>query len=630
MYWFSFELFKIVQMQTECSTGDWNKSNTCSSSNGIGDGKLKLAKMYQDHMVFQRTPNNPKIWGFGTAGKSVKVIVFDSDGKDVSKNTGNVFVEDNEEFEIGLGSYEAGTGYTVVIKEDFGNNEYLEATLVDVAFGDVWICSGQSNMEQPIKDVRNSSEEIDKSVGYGNIRLLKTARQVSKTPLKEPIAFQNNWSKPRKEFLDNGGFGFGFSAVCLIFGEQLYDELNVPIGLIESSWGGTIIEAWSPPDSLEYCGINDTGTDDENNHNEYLWNAMIHPYLRFSIKGAIWYQGEQNAGYSRLQEYEGHNRERYTCTFPKMIDGWRKHWAQQTKGDVDRNFPFGFVQLAPFTNQRDHLAWPELRWRQTAGYGFAPNEEMENVFMATAVDSDIDLHPVNKRLPATRLGWAAANLVYGNTTAPIRGPHPEKVSFKTTDRKKIVISFDKEIENVLVEADRFMVCCSIHLEECDKVPYGQGWEGITIIGNVDTNAIELDASKASCSSNYSGIGYLWLETPCSEELACPIYSKDSYRLPAAPWKTVVQNSFCALNVAYTGDSIQILETGESFLITESQEACHKECLAHAECNYYAWYHSLSQNNPKKCHLRKNQKEQVTEEYMQYGSKTCSAFTRSLD
>ena len=152
-------------------------------------------------MVFQRTPNNPTIWGFGTPGKKVTVQVLDTNGNDVTKNKDGVFVEENEEFEIALGSFEAGTGYQVVISEEFDNNQALSILLLDIAFGDVWICSGQSNMEWRIKDIRDSSAEVEKAVGYENIRLLKTARELSETPLKEPIAFQNNWSKPRKEFL---------------------------------------------------------------------------------------------------------------------------------------------------------------------------------------------------------------------------------------------------------------------------------------------------------------------------------------------------------------------------------------------------------------------------------------------
>ena len=575
--------------------------------------------MFQDQMVFQRAPHSPMIWGYGTPGKEIRVEVIDANGVNVTKNTESVFVKKNEEFEINLGSFEPGSGYNIIVREVLNKNQSLTVELLDVAFGDVWICTGQSNMMWRVKDIRDGEAEIAKAVGYEDIRLLKTAREFSDHPLLEPKAFENNWSKPHKDFLANGD---SFSGFCLIFGEQLYDQLNIPIGLIESSWGATRIETWSPPDSLASCEIKDTGAGKRpENHHEYLWNGMIHPYLRFSIKGVIWYQGEQNAGYPD-SNYVGHNRELYFCTFPKLIDNWRKHWARKTNGDVDRKFPFGFMQLGPFTDQRENFAWPELRWQQTAGYGFAPNDVLENVFMATAIDSDIQLHPTNKRLPATRLSWAALNLVYGNISAPIRGPHPMKVSFKATDRKKIIIIYDQEIAKVPKEADRFMICCSESLEDCDKTTYGYGWQGVDIVGNIGKKSLELDTSSSSCPSNYSGIAYLWLETPCSAETACPVYSNDEYRLPALPWRQEVKQSSCAMEVAYTGDHIKIVQTGEMFLITADQEDCHRACLVHPECEYYAWYDAMSLTYPGKCFLQKNKKIKMKENFLQFGSKTC--------
>ena len=203
--------------------------------------------------------------------------------------------------------------------------------------------------------------------------------------------------------------------------------------------------------------MTDDGIDNGQNHNNYLWNAMIHPFLKMSIKGAIWYQGEQNAGYPG--GYEGHNRDLYSCTFPTMIESWRQEWSSATRGDTDRKFPFGFVQLAPFTNQRNSLAWPQLRWHQTADLGYVPNDIMEHVFMATAVDDDIDLHPKNKRLPAERLAWAATNLAYGITERPLAGPLPTSISFKDTERSSMVITFSQALDDVTIEDDRFMVCC---------------------------------------------------------------------------------------------------------------------------------------------------------------------------
>ena len=134
--------------------------------------------------------------------------------------------------------------------------------------------------------------EMETATLYEDLRLLKIIRQVATEPIDEPLGYLTHWSKPELEFLS----GQSFSAICLFFGEQIYDEINVPIGLIDASWGGTFIEAWSPPEALEACGVDDDGVGNDKNHNEYLWNAMIHPFLNMAIKGVLWYQGENNAG----------------------------------------------------------------------------------------------------------------------------------------------------------------------------------------------------------------------------------------------------------------------------------------------------------------------------------------------
>ena len=257
---------------------------------------------------------------------------------------------------------------------------------------------------------------------------------------------------------------------------------------------------------------------------------LIH-FHRMTIKGSIWYQGEQNAGYPG--DYAGHNRDIYDCTFASMIKNWRQKWYQATNGDTEEMFPFGFVQLAPFTNQREHLAWPELRWKQTGNFGYVPNHVMKNVFMAAAMDDDIDLHPKNKRIPSTRLAWAASNLVYGNTENPLYGPQPTNVSV-SEDKTTIIVSFSSPLKPVLVEEDRFMVCCLATMEECDGVGYTEGWKGVTIRGMPATHMVELDTETAC--SQYSGLAYLWLETPCSGEEECPLYSDDMFNMPVAPWK----------------------------------------------------------------------------------------------
>ena len=361
---------------------------------------------------------------------------------------------------------------------------------------------------------------------YQDLRLLKISTDFSETPLDEVLGFDSDqWITPSVEFLS----GASFSSICLFFGQQLNDQLGVPIGLIDSAWGGTIIEAWSPPQVIQECGVGDEGVNEENNHNVFLWNSMIHPLLRMTIKGAIWYQGESNTG---------HNREIYDCTFVSLIKNWRENWYESTGGDTERIFPFGFVQLAPSRNTTSPN-WPVLRWKQTANYGFTPNPVMENVFMAAAIDDDIDLHPKNKRLPATRLGWAGLHLVYGQTSLPLYGPQPQNLSL-AEDRTSLTITFSQSLKPVLVEEDRFMVCCLETSQLCDSRPYewsGLGWQGVVITGMKDTHTVELDTSMACGGQpHFSALAYLWLQVPCSGEEQCPLYSDDQYNMPVAPFK----------------------------------------------------------------------------------------------
>lgn len=138
----------------------------------------------------------------------------------------------------------------------------------------------------------------------------------------------------------NGGAWQYFSAVCWFYGRNIYNKTKIPIGLVSSNWGGTPDEAWSSPDALKECTTSDKVKQrvcaGPNPHDpSVLWNAMINPLLNMSIYGAIWYQGEANAG----------NPTKYNCSFPAMINDWRKKWNEATNGDTDILFPFGFVQV---------------------------------------------------------------------------------------------------------------------------------------------------------------------------------------------------------------------------------------------------------------------------------------------
>jgi len=495
-----------------------------------GQDDFRLANMFTDDMVL-KAGESFMIWGYAPADSRIGVEITYPNGFSHEYNN-TASRQDNVWWQKVTGSLFEGFGYKIDVSNVNSNGEVQKISL-NVGFGEVWVCSGQSNMEWAINGVRNSQEEIAAASNYENIRLTKVVRQISTEPLDEPLGYTALWMKPDVDYLTDGD---SFSALCLLYGMTLADVFgeDYPIGLIDVSWGGTIIEAWSPPEALDNCGVEDTGLDNGANHNEYLWNALIHPFLKMSITGAIWYQGEQNAGYPG--EYGGHNRDIYDCTFKSMIDSWRQRWSEASLETTDGSFPFGFVQLAPFTDQREHLAWPELRWKQTGNKGSVPNQVLQNVFMACAIDDDIDLHPKNKRLPAERLAWAALNLHYEYNEFPLNGPLPNAIK---TNSSHASVEFSAELEPVFIEEDRFMVCCLASMDECDQVAYGKGWEGVNIVAMEATNIVNLDTSMACDGGHYSGLAYLWLETPCSGEAACPLYSADQWRLPVAPFKMAV-------------------------------------------------------------------------------------------
>ena len=323
-------------------------------------------------------------------------------------------------------------------------------TLQDVLFGDVWVCSGQSNMAYSLEGangeaivhppVNDSVAEIADMVNWPHIRMLRTGRAAPPLPQLELLPAGNvtggsagpavvGWSRPCPAVL-NGKCRADFSNICWFYGRNIQQQLEIPIGLIGTYVGGTPDEAWSSQDALEKCGVvspnlqqqdtkgvevdGERAAGDDQQHgtqsapnvelrgtvkepHSALWNGMVAPLLRSTIKGAVWYQGESDAS------HPGGARDGYNCTFPAMIADWRSKWSASTNGLTNATFPFGFVQLnsvgnaSAYTNVTDPsngdpyqpspYGYAGLRWSQSAGYGYTPNPKMPNVFMAVCYDT---------------------------------------------------------------------------------------------------------------------------------------------------------------------------------------------------------------------------------------------------
>ncbi|XP_062995690.1 sialate O-acetylesterase [Elgaria multicarinata webbii] len=483
--------------------------------------ELRLASYYADHMVLQKEPSQAVIWGYGDFGATVMVTV--SNDQIVVKKMAEI-QGGSEMWRAVLSPMSQGGPYKIEIQQ-YHREEVTNVTLNDVYFGDVWLCSGQSNMEMTVSQIYNASLELADASRYPLVRVFAAALVQSEVELQDLAEISLQWSIPTAENLGHGDFSY-FSAVCWLFGRYLFEKLKYPIGLIDSSWGGTPIEAWSSKSALHECKISEYAESTPASYlnagpktYSVLWNAMIHPLLNMTLQGVIWYQGEANT----LR-----NTDLYNCTFPALIKDWRKAFHEGSDGQTQEDFPFGFVQLS--TNRRvetdDHF--PRIRWHQTADYGYAPNKEMPNTFMAVTIDLGDDnspygsIHPRDKQNVAYRLHLGALAVAYHDKSVVFQGPYPKKVEVDS-EHASLHVTYQEEV--VLRRSDNktFEVCCS-------EQPMCK-WSPVSIVSSSSSSVV---LHNPACPAAVSGLRYAWIEWPCEYKL-CPLYNLQA--LPAPPFIT---------------------------------------------------------------------------------------------
>lgn len=378
----------------------------CAAATAAVQGDVRLPKVFGDGMVLQQQTQAP-VWGWADADEEVTVSLGDAKGTAKAGADGKWLVK--------LQTPAAGGPHVLTVK---GKNE---VALKDVYVGEVWICSGQSNMEWTVAASLNPAEEAA-NAKFPQIRMIKVDHMATDKP-QDDIPTQG-WKECTPENAPH------FSAVGYFFARHLHNELKVPVGMINTSWGGTICEAWTSPEALAAVpelkpivdrpvAIDPAKPPAQQNPNQrsVLYNGMLKPLVPFAIRGAIWYQGESNVG----------RAVQYRTLFPTMIADWRKQWGQ---GD----FPFLFVQLAPFKYGEPHLALAEL-WDAQVKTLSVPNTGM-------AVTWDIgdvqDIHPKNKQDVGKRLAlWALAN-TYGKSDVIYSGPLYESMA---VEGSKVRIKF---------------------------------------------------------------------------------------------------------------------------------------------------------------------------------------------
>lgn len=354
----------------------------------VATAAVKLPAVIGDNMVLQRGIPLP-IWGWADKGEDVTVTIA---GDSYTAKAG-----DDGRWRVTLKKLDVGQPLEMTVKGSSGNT----ITLKNILVGDVWLCSGQSNMAIGVDVCKNGKEEVA-AANYPQIRLFSVPKARAAQPAADVKA---DWKPctPANIVAVQPQVG-AFSAVAYYFGRQLHKELNVPIGLIDSSVGGTPAEFWTSRKALE---ANPTLRPMAQGEASCLYNAMIAPLVPFGLRGAIWYQGEANVGAAYM----------YRTLFPAMIANWRADWGQ---GD----FPFGFVQIAPFSYydawkvnpQACAELWEAQRMTLDASpnTGMAVTVDIADVAGIHPKNGDFEgIHPKNKQDVGRRLAlWALAK-VYG-------------------------------------------------------------------------------------------------------------------------------------------------------------------------------------------------------------------------
>lgn len=347
-------------------------------------GEIRLPNVLGNHMVLQQQ-SEVSLWGWSNPAEKVHIVTgWDTVSYETTADSGG-------KWKTTIKTPKAGGPFEINIK---GSNEIV---LKDVMIGEVWVCSGQSNMEWSGSQQLPQSLEEAPHANHPGIRLFYIPKLTADFPQER---CEGEWKVCTPEEMVR------FSAVGYFFGKKLHQELNVPVGLINSNWGGTPAEVWTPREIVENDSLlkeaaaqlkpfawwpKDAGK---------CYNAMIHPMTPFSIAGAIWYQGESNVstayGYEKL--------------FTNMIGAWREAWQ--------KDFPFYFVQIAPYT-YGDNLNGPLLREAQTRSASY-PNTGM--VVVSDLVDNVKDIHPQNKKGVSERLANFALARTYNQEKAAFQSP----------------------------------------------------------------------------------------------------------------------------------------------------------------------------------------------------------------
>lgn len=410
--------------------------------------EVKLPSIFSDNMVLQQGRKLP-VWGTAAAGEKIKVSFNDQEADATADESGKWMVE--------LAPMNAGGPFEMKVS---GGNT---VTIANILVGEVWLCSGQSNMAWSFqRDIQDREKHLA-AANHPKIRLFQVPRKWSSTPLNDTGA---SWQECTRETVES------FSAVGYFFGLELYDELKVPVGLINASWGGTRIEPWTPwlgfkdipalKDIWTRAGCSTPGTALHRQkadimYEEYrnwladtrkrmdageapvpppkyppelipfsglgepttLYNAMLHPLAPFAIRGAIWYQGEANIREGML----------YYEKMKALLNGWREVWKNP-------DLAFYFVQLAPYSGYASEFFLPHI-WQ--AQEKFAADTPGTGMAVINDIGNLKNIHPANKLDVGKRLALQALHKTYGQKEITADSPTLKSME---TDGNKVLLTFN--------------------------------------------------------------------------------------------------------------------------------------------------------------------------------------------
>jgi sialate O-acetylesterase len=381
----------------------------------LAHAEIKLPAIFSDNMLLQQN-TQVNLWGKAEANKTVSLKA--SWSKVAIKTTADA----NGNWKAKLATPKAdGKTYTLTLSDG------KSLTLNNLIVGELWLCSGQSNMEMPMKGFKNQGVEganmdILKSTNP-NLRLFTVKRN---STIQAQTDVTGQWQEASPETVKE------FSATGYYFGRLLNQMINVPVGLVLSSWGGSSVEAWMTEDMLRaFPSVKipkkETDIKEKNRTPTTLYQAMINPIAGLTIKGVIWYQGETN--YDRADSY--------AAMFSTMVAGWRKNWAQTD------TIPFYYCQIAPYDysliteKEKEVINSANLREAQLKAETMIPKSGMA-VLMDAGYKGGI--HPFKKQIPGERLALLALTKTYG-----LKGVASESPVYKNIEIQgdTVIVNFER-------------------------------------------------------------------------------------------------------------------------------------------------------------------------------------------